>query len=143
MKKTIVDFFKNVKEYAKYLMKVDFKELFANTIILLCMLVIAAFAYIPVGILEDIIRTLIQITVSMSSTVNSVYAWIFKVFGACCSIYVFMWLFNKRYNYVNKDVTDPLKGNIVKNNGFKDQNEKGNSEKEEFELPKVKEKEEK
>lgn len=134
MKKTITNFFKNIKEYAKYLMDIGFKELFANTVILLCMIIVAAFAYIPVGILEDVIRTLIQITVGLPEPVAVIYSWIFKVVGACCSIYVFMWLFNIRYNYVEKKVTDPFKGSINKT-------EKDVVEEEELDLPKVKEKE--
>ena len=136
MKKVIVNFFKNIKDFGKYLMKVDFKALFANTIILLCMLIIAAFAYIPVGIIEDLIRSFIVVFAPFGGVFELLYSWIFKVIGALCSIYAFMWLFNFRYNYIENDVTDPFNGSIVKK-------AKENTDKEELDLPKVKEKEEK
>lgn len=135
MKKVITNFFKNAKEYGKYLMKVDFKALFANTVILICLLIIAAFAYIPVGILEDLIRSFIIVFTSMSGVFALLYTWLFRVIGACCSIYLFMWLFNYRYNYMENDVTDPMNGSIEKKEKVK--------EKDELDLPKVKEKEEK
>lgn len=136
MKKVIVNFFKNLKEYGKYLMKVDFKALFANTIILLCMVIIAAFAYVPVGILEDLVRSLLTMFVHFEGLFALIFAWVFRVIGALCSIYVFMWLFNYRYNYVENDVTDPFNGSIAKK-------DKAKVEEENLDLPKVKEKEEK
>ena len=136
MKKVIVNFFKNLKEYGKYLMKVDFKALFANTIILICMLIISAFAYIPVGIVEDLVRSLITVAVTLDGVAALLFTWVFKVLGALCSIYVFMWLFNYRYNYVENDVTDPFNGSIAKK-------EKAKAAEEDLDLPKVKEKEEK
>ncbi len=136
MKKVIVNFFKNLKPYGKYIMKVDFKSLFANTIILLCMMIIAAFAYVPVGIVEDLIRSIIVIAISFDGVFALIFAWIFRLIGALCSIYVFMWLFNYRFNYIENDVTDPFKGNVSKK-------EKANEAEEDLELPKVKEKEEK
>ncbi len=135
MKKVIVNFFKNAKEYGKYLMKVDFKALFANTIILICILIIAAFAYVPVGMIEDLVRSFIVVFVPMTGVFALLFTWVFRVIGACCSIYLFMWLFNYRYNYVENDVTDPMNGSITKKEIKK--------EKEELDLPKVKEKEEK
>lgn len=131
----INNFFKNVKEYAKYLMKVDFKALFANTVILLCIIVIAAFVYIPVGIVEDLIRSFLEVTFGMSGVIVAIYSWIFKVIGAACSILAFMWLFNYRFNYVENEVTDPFNGSVPKKEVKKE-------EKEEMDLPKVKEKEE-
>ena len=47
-------FLKNAKEYIDYLMKVNFRDLFVNTVILLCIIVLSALICIPLGRFEDL-----------------------------------------------------------------------------------------
>ena len=131
MKNMLKTFIKTLKEYVNYLMKVDFKELFANTVILVCILILAAFVYIPVGIVQDLIRNLLTIFVNLNGIIGLIYTWTFSVIGAIVAILAFIYLFNKRYESIQKSDEDTKENNNKLNN-------KTSKDKEDLELPKVK-----
>ena len=121
-------FWKTLKDYVNYLMKVDFKELFINTIILICLVILAAFVYIPIGLVQDLIRNLLSIFINMGGIFGLIYTWLFSLIGAIAAILAFIYLFNKRFD-------------SIKNESNKESsNKKESKEKEEdLDLPKVKE----
>lgn len=96
--KVFKDFVKNIKSYAEYLMKVDFGELFINVLILLCILILSCFAYIPSAIIKDILKGLITVFEGMFSfTGLYLFDWVFNVIGLFCTVVVFAVLFNMRF----------------------------------------------
>ena len=113
VKELCKEFFKNLKEYVAYLMKVDFKELFVNTVILICILALATFVYLPVSLVDDLILSLLTIFIQFSATLAAIYHWIFKLISFVLSVLAFMYLFNMRF----KDVKE-MSGNILKTGGF-------------------------
>lgn len=128
VKQVIKDFFSNLKEYIKYLMKVDFKELFVNTVILVCLVVLAAFAYIPISVIQDLIYKFIQIFVSVGLIFGQLYNWIFQILSFIVALFAFMILFNMRFADIkNKKSENKV---VVKKNG--------SDKTEELELPKAK-----
>ena len=130
-------FFKRAKAYIDYLMKVDFKELFVNVVILFCMIVLAAFMFIPVGIVQDVIRSFIQVFASMPVTIGLLYNWVFYLLSFALSILAFMYLFNKRFEDLEAFKTQVKEGNTKEKNDKETKKEKKNDE--DFELPKAKE----
>ena len=128
MKEMLKKFWKTLKDYVNYLMKVDFKELFINTIILICLVILAAFVYIPIGLVQDLIRNLLSIFINMGGIFGLIYTWLFSLIGAIVAILAFIYLFNKRFD-------------SIKNESNKESsNKKESKEKEEdLDLPKVKE----
>lgn len=129
-------FLKNAKEYIDYLMKVNFRDLFVNTVILLCIIVLSALICIPLGIIEDLIRSFIVVFVDFSGVPALLYYWLFKVIEAGLGIVAFMYLFNKRFEDLNT-FKEQVKGNETKKVTLKKNNSK-NGEMEELELPKAK-----
>ena len=128
MKEMIKKFFKTLKDYINYLMKVDFKELFINTVILICIVILSAFVYIPVGMIKDLLHNLLSIFISFNNIFGLIFIWIFNLISAILAILAFMYLFTKRFESIkyNKDQTS-------KKENTKDK------DKENLDLPKVKE----
>ena len=130
VKELCKEFFKNLKEYVAYLMKVDFKELFVNTVILICILALATFVYLPVSLVDDLILSLLTIFIKFSATLAAIYHWIFKLISFVLSVLAFMYLFNMRF----KDVKEKGLENKVEIKPKKD-----DAPKTELDLPKKKE----
>lgn len=128
-------FLKNGKEYIDYLMKVNFRDLFVNTVILLCILVLSSFAYIPIGFLEDLIRSFIVVFTSFSGIPAMLYYWLFKLIEFIVCFIAFMFLFNKRFEDL-----EAFKEQVNGKEGKKIviQNEKTKKVEGELELPKTK-----
>ena len=59
MKKLFVNFKGNFKKYIDYIMSVNFGELFINVLILICILLLSTFVFVPIGMVESIIRDFI------------------------------------------------------------------------------------
>lgn len=132
----IKEFIKNLKEYVDYLMKVNFKDLLINTIILICILLLAAFAYIPASILRDIIRSFITAFTSFNGVTSMLFECLFKIVGYGCCIWAFMYLFNKRFDDI-KAFEEQVKGEEPKK-VVVNKNKTKATEVEEIELPKAK-----
>lgn len=97
MKKMLIDFKKNLKQYIDYLMSVDFGELFINVLILICILLLSTFLFVPVGMIESIIRDFINLFGDLPNLFYSIYSWLFTVISTIISALAFVYMFNKRF----------------------------------------------
>ena len=97
MKKMLIDFKKNLKQYIDYLMSVDFGELFINVLILICILLLSTFLFVPVGMIESIIRDFINLFGDLPNLFHSIYSWLFTVISTIISALAFVYMFNKRF----------------------------------------------
>lgn len=123
-------FLKNFKSYIDYLMTVNFKELFVNVSILFCIIVLASFMFIPIDMIQELFRSLINSFVVLSETAIGLFDTFFLLVSTVVAILAFIYLFNKRF-----DDMEAFK-NQVKN---KDSKKKSTKEDDDFELPKAKE----
>ena len=112
MKNIFSNFMYNLKMYLKYIVKVGFKELFFDVMILVLMAVIAAFAYIPVSLVQDLVRSLIISFIPLNGIGASLFTWVFDLVKAACAIVLFIYLFNMRYDFKNEKVV-PIKGSYT------------------------------
>lgn len=130
MKKMFVNFFGNVKKYIDYLMSVNFGELFINVLILICILLLSTFLFVPIGMVETIIRDFINLFGGISNDLSYVYNFVFNIISVILSTLAFIYMFNKRFDDIEefkKQMKEkPVEKVIEKNN------------KEELELPKTK-----
>lgn len=124
-------FISNVKNYVNYLMTVNFGELFINVLILLCILVLSTFVFVPVGLVQSLIRDFILLFGSMSNLFLSIFDWVFTLISTVLAATAFIYMFNKRF-----DDLDLLKKQI-NNKQVKEVEPK--KEEEKIELPKEKE----
>lgn len=131
IKLIIKNFFPTLKKYVDYLMNVGYKDLFINTIIIFCLILLAAFVYVPVGLLQDLILTTIQLFINLSGIFSKIYFWLFHVLSAVCAVLVFMWLFNRRFEDVEKQNQEKEDKKVTKDKVNSDDN---------FDLPKAKKK---
>jgi phosphotransferase system glucose/maltose/N-acetylglucosamine-specific IIC component len=97
MKKMFVNFKGNVKKYVDYLMSVNFGELFVNVLILICILLLSTFIFVPIGMVESIIRDFINLFVDLPNLVDSIYSWVFTLISSVLSVLAFVYMFNKRF----------------------------------------------
>ena len=139
------NFMYNLKMYLKYIVKVGFKELFFDVLILVLMAVIASFVYVPVGLVQDLIRTLVISFVPLNGVGASIYIWIFLLLKVILSLLAFIYLFNMRYDFKNDKVV-PIEGTYTlerKDSIFVEEKplkKEKNTKEEEFDLPKEKDK---
>lgn len=152
MKGVYSNFAYNVKMYAKYISKVGFRELLVDVILLLLLIVLASLVYIPVGMVQELIRSMINSFMPFSPTIAAFYNAVFIGIGGFCALTFFFYLFNGRYDFKNEKVV-PIAGvitfkreddlnndsSIEKENDKKEDDTKKKDESEEFDLPKVKE----
>ena len=130
MKKLFVDFKGNLKKYVDYIMSVNFGELFINVLILICILVLSTFLFVPIGMVETIIRDFINLFGGLPNVFYSIYSWIFNIISSVLSILAFMYMFNKRF-----DDIESFKKQIKEKPTDKENKKEDN---EELELPKAK-----
>ena len=123
-------FGKNFKNYFNYLMTVDFKELFVNTVILFCILVLAGFVFVPVGIVQDLIRNMLTMVNTFSVKGDQIFNFIFLFISTIGFFLAFIYLFNKRFD----DIEAFKKQASTKSTKKTDNDE----EEEEIDLPKSK-----
>lgn len=130
MKKLFVDFKGNLKKYVDYIMSVNFGELFINVLILICILVLSTFLFVPIGMVETIIRDFINLFGGLPNVFYSIYSWIFNIISSVLSILAFMYMFNKRF-----DDIEAFKKQMKEKPTDKENKKEDN---EELELPKAK-----
>ncbi len=94
----VKNFIVNLKKYVDYLMKVNFKELFVNVVILFCILVLAAFVYVPVGLVQELVRSFIVIFISFTEVSVKLFNWSFNLISLVLAVLAFIYLFNKRFS---------------------------------------------
>lgn len=131
MKEMFGKFKVNFKKYFDYLMTVNFGDLFINVLILLCIIVLSTFLFIPVGLVESLIRDFILLFVDLPSMVLSIYAWLFNLISTVLALLAFVYLFNKRFDDIEAFKKQLKEKPVVK---------EVNNDEEELELPKTKEK---
>ncbi len=132
VKKMFKDFIKNVVSYAKYLMKIDFRELFINVLILFCILALSSFIYVPISVVKDLLFSFISIFGVMPDIAMGIFLFSFNLISAVLSILIFIRLFNMRF-----DDIEALRKQI---NDKPEKKESNTPELEELELPKAKKK---
>ncbi len=126
------NFCKNFKKYFDYLMTVNFKELFINTVILFCIIVLAAFVFIPVGIVQDLVRNMITMITPFTGKGDEIFNFVFLFISTVGFFLAFIYLFNKRFNDLDafkSQVKNEIKAKKI-NNESKDDDD--------FDLPKAK-----
>ena len=114
-------------------MTVNFKELFINVVILFCIIVLAAFVFVPVGIIQDLVRSMVTLFYSFSVTGDKLFNIVFLLISTIGFFLAFIYLFNKRFSDIEafkKQVKDEKR--IEKNNSDVKENV------EELEMPKTK-----
>lgn len=130
------NFLKNLKQYINYIMKVNFKDLLVNVVILGCIVLLSILIYLPVGLIEDLIRSFIVIWMPFEGTPAVLFTWTFSLISFICAVIAFIYLFNKRFADIEafKDqVSNPKKS--IQNEIDKP---RAMVEEEEIELPKEK-----
>lgn len=132
--KMLKDFIKNIKKFCTYIVKVDFKELFINTGTLVCYAIMAAFVYLPIGIIRDMLNDFIQFFTPISGLGGEIYIFIFKLISAVLAILVFIYFFNKRYANIDKESSKDNKEK-KKDKESKEDKDKNNDD---LDLPKEK-----
>ena len=104
IKNIIKEFLGNVKPYFDYIMTLGFKKLGVHFISLLLIVFIALLIYLPFGLVNDFIVTLLG---SLIDNVPDILYGIVDVIIELCSLLsflvFFMYLFNQRYKDVYKD----------------------------------------
>ena len=124
------DFFKNLKNYLSYIMKVGFGELFIQFLTLVIILLISLFVYIPLGLIQDLVVTFFStIGLTLGETGYLVLNLIFKSVELVVAICCFVYLFNKRYEDFKK--AEEEKKNDIKDLDNKEDNEKQDTKKSE------------
>ena len=134
MKEMLKKFKNNFKKYFDYLMTVNFGELFINVLILLCIILLSTFVFIPVGLIESLIRDFIILFVALPTLVLSIYSWIFNLISTILTLLVFIYLFNKRF-----DDIEAFKKQLKEKPQVNEGNNAKKTSEEELELPKTKE----
>lgn len=127
------DFGKNFKKYFDYLMTVNFKELFVNTVILFCIIVLAAFVFIPVGIIQDLVRSMLTLVTPFSENGDEIFNLVFLFISTVGFFMAFVYLFNKRFNDLDAFKEQVKDGKKLEK---KDTNKKEKDD--DFEMPKAK-----
>lgn len=134
--KKIKEFGKNFKSYVDYLMTVNFKELLVNVLILVCILILALFVYVPVGIVQELIRSIIVVYASFSDLGLQLFNWFFLLISSVCAILFFGYLFNKRFADI-KEFKKQVKDSLEKKDNHKDKDEKKDEIKKESEVDEI------
>lgn len=87
----------NLKKYCDYLMTVNFADLFINVLILICILVLSSFVFMPVGLLKTLIRDFILLFAEVNGLFLSIFDWIFTLISTILTAFAFVYMFNKRF----------------------------------------------
>ena len=122
-------FLKNFKSYLNYLMTVNFKVLFVNVAILFCIIVLASFVFIPIDMVQELFRSLVNSFVALNETAIGLYDTFFLLVSTVAAVLAFIYLFNMRFEDM-----EAFKAQ-VKNKDTK----KKTTKDDDFELPKAKE----
>lgn len=105
-------FLKNLKQYVNYIMKVNFKDLLVNVVILGCIVLLSVLVYLPVGLIEDLIRSFIVIWMPFEGVPAILFTWTFSLISFICAVIAFIFLFNKRFEDIEafkEQVSSPNK----------------------------------
>ncbi len=90
-------FFKVGKVYINYLTSIKFGELFKNFLILVALMALATLVYIPMGVIEDLIRSWILVVSTFDGTSAEIFACVFKTLSFVSALIIFVILFVKEF----------------------------------------------
>ncbi|MGN1338453.1 MAG: hypothetical protein ACI4WW_08270 [Candidatus Coprovivens sp.] len=124
MKDMFKNFIKNLKEYVDIILKLNFGELFVYSLELILIVLLSLLMYIPVGLIEDLVRTVCLAIIPDVEVVLTIINIVFKLISLGIFVIVFIYLFNGRYNDLKKDI--------------KEKKEKSSKKEENIELPSIK-----
>ena len=133
----IKSFFKNLKDYLSYIMKVGFGDLLIQFISLLILLLLSCFICVPIGLIQDIVISAVSLGNAVGDKTYNLIDLAFKIINFVSVMICFMCLFNKKYDNVQKMKDELKKQEEEKNNEKHDDN--AGSIQEDVELPKTNE----
>ena len=136
MKEYLKKFFKNVKSYIDYIMKLGFKDLFVHFVEIIVLVILASLIYLPIGLIDDLLFQVISIVINSSVIFVKIYDLIFSILSAILAIFAFIYMFNIRYEDIEKIRNN--KNDVSRLKLEKDDKAKQNVVLEEIELPKKK-----
>ena len=136
MKEYLKKFFKNVKSYIDYIMKLGFKDLFVNFVEIIVLVILASLIYLPIGLIDDLLFQVISIVINSSVIFVKIYDLIFSILSAILAIFAFIYMFNIRYEDIEKIRNN--KNDVSRLKLEKNDKAKQNVVLEEIELPKKK-----
>lgn len=90
-------FIKRFKEYINYIMTVNFKELWFNVLILLGIILLSCFVFIPISLVRDFFRDFLLLFMTFNGSFMKAFNFIFLFISNLCALLCFIWLFNKRF----------------------------------------------
>ena len=98
MKQTIKNFPGVLKKYIDAIMKMNFGELLVHFFELLILLLIAAFLYVPIGLLKEILfSVLVFFSFQAGDTLNNVVDLIINLCSFVAFFLAFLYMFKKLY----------------------------------------------
>ena len=136
MKEYLKKFFKNVKSYIDYIMKLGFKDLFVNFVEIIVLVILASLIYLPIGLIDDLLFQVISIVINSSVIFVKIYDLIFSILSAILAMFAFIYMFNIRYEDIEKIRNN--KNDVSRLKLEKNDKAKQNVVLEEIELPKKK-----
>lgn len=122
MKKLFINFKGNFKKYIDYLMSVNFGDLFINVLILICIILLSTFVFVPISMVESIIRDFISLFGGMPNFLSSLINLVFNLISTVVSILLFIYLFNKRFEDIEafkKQMSEKPEEKVVKEDSEK------------------------
>ena len=119
----------NVKKYVDYLMTVNFVDLFINVIVLVCILLLSLFMFVPVGMVVSLFGDFITFFIEGNVILSKVIQWISSLISTVLALFAFVYMFNKRFEDLEKFKEQ------VEN---KPQKKEKTNDEDELELPKAK-----
>lgn len=103
MMESLKKFGSNIKTYIGYVATLDFKGLGIHFVSLLLLIFISLLMYIPIGLVEDFIITILTGLGSVPVIIYTILDIIVELISLLAAIYVFIFIFNKRYTDVYVD----------------------------------------
>ena len=84
------NFGKNFKKYFDYLMTVDYKELFINTVILLCIMALSGFVFVPIALIRDWVSNMVTMVTPFSENGVKIFNFVFLSISTICTFLGFV-----------------------------------------------------
>lgn len=92
----------NVKKYVDYLMTVNFVDLFINVVVLVCILLLSLFMFVPVGMVASLLGDFITFFIEGNVIISKVIQWISSLISTVLALFAFVYMFNKRFEDLEK-----------------------------------------
>lgn len=92
----------NVKKYVDYLMTVNFVDLFINVVVLVCILLLSLFMFVPIGMVASLLGDFITFFIEGNVIISKVIQWISSLISTVLALFAFVYMFNKRFEDLEK-----------------------------------------